>query len=83
MHYVVIEIYERECCSATPCPDEDSAVQKANELLDARIAELGLTKDDLDRDSDYQEATSGNTNAWCNHKGNWDAHVVSVPTEVD
>lgn len=83
MRYAVIEIYDRETPSGLElCDTPEQAVDRANELLDARLAELGLSRDDLDAEVDYAEASASRHNAWCNHKGNWDAHVVPVEGEV-
>ena len=86
--YVVIETFEREVHSIHFCTGKANAIKKANEILVTRILEVGCdgtTDKEINREIsrlthmwEAQKASTKNLNAWCNLKGNWDAHIIPV-----
>lgn len=79
MEFLVIEMYERDICSITLCGTMDEAVDTANELLKAHMKECNRADEfgsGEDKGAEWQCASESNLNAWCNYRGNWDAHIV-------
>lgn len=70
-HYV-IEVFEREVVGVHILPSLNTALIKANELLDNRVNETNC-REDAD---EWRCATMDGLCAWCNHDGLWDAHIV-------
>lgn len=76
---VVVEIWDREVVSTTECDTMEEAVEAANELLENHVKtihHLEEFKDGEGKGSEWELATGSNQNAWCNWRGNWDAHII-------
>lgn len=91
--WLVAEVKERDLISVALCNTEKVAVDKANELLEAHICEIGygdrLTeiKEDMEENQDadacngeFQFARVGRTMAWCSLKCDWDAFIIVIQT---
>lgn len=87
--FLVIEVFEREIHSVTPCENKSQAIRKANELLRARVREcnneeeseyvIDATIRELIQDGEAARAGAGSMEAWCNlGHDNWDAHIIDV-----
>ena len=77
--YLVIEIYERNVCSVTACNTIDNAIETANHLLEKQVGHANYVAEfnaGEGIDDEWQPATTDRHNAWCNWRGNWDAHIV-------
>lgn len=85
MRYFVVEIFEREISSITPCASKEEGIEIANRLLKKLIEEdyeldMHTLAEDGAVGDDYMEASAGEPCAWCNLRHtNWDAHVCEVP----
>lgn len=81
---LVIETFEREIESVTECNDIDEAIIIANTLLESHMDDIDYIeefKNKEDIESEWDFASRQSQNAWCNFRGNWDAHIFE-PMEV-
>ena len=77
--YLVIEIYERDICSVTECNTLDDAIETANRLLEEQVGSANYVAEfnaGEGVNDEWQPATADRHNAWCNWRGNWDAHII-------
>lgn len=78
----VVEIAERDVGKVHVICSEREAVAKANQLLKEHIGQIGHLDEFENGDGEgdeWQKATAGNCNAWCNWSGiNYDAHIIQA-----
>ena len=82
MEFMVMEIYDREIKSVTPCATMDMAISAANDLLKTHIHDIGKDAEFQERKGRFDRwdwASINNKNAWCNwSEYEWDAHIIHI-----
>lgn len=79
--YLVVETYERDIVDvhASSTASYPGAVEKANMLLKARLEATGhegYYETGDEEGDEWSRAGDGSDCAWCNFRGNWDAHII-------